>query len=150
MAIFHEPEYWSKRRAKNPRQNRQGPQDWLDKMAQRQLNDPYVKQAKAEGYRSRAAYKLLELDDDTDFSKGRVASSISGSRRADGPRLSDVKPRRQQWSGSTCCQQIRSTARSSRWISWTKTRLPARQSAWRAGRSGAVRHGGQYRRPSPD
>jgi 23S rRNA (uridine2552-2'-O)-methyltransferase len=29
----------------------------------RQLNDPYVKRAKAEGYRSRAAYKLLELDE---------------------------------------------------------------------------------------
>ena len=27
---------------------------WLE----RQLNDPYVKQAKADGYRSRAAYKL--------------------------------------------------------------------------------------------
>ena len=32
---------------------------WL----QRQINDPYVKKAKAEGYRSRAAYKLLELDE---------------------------------------------------------------------------------------
>lgn len=32
---------------------------WL----QRQLNDPYVKQAKAEGYASRAAYKLKEIDD---------------------------------------------------------------------------------------
>jgi 23S rRNA (uridine2552-2'-O)-methyltransferase len=32
---------------------------WLE----RQLNDPYVKAAKAEGYRSRAAYKLLELDE---------------------------------------------------------------------------------------
>jgi 23S rRNA (uridine2552-2'-O)-methyltransferase len=31
---------------------------WLD----RQLNDPYVKRARAEGYRARAAYKLLELD----------------------------------------------------------------------------------------
>ncbi|MFL1462194.1 RlmE family RNA methyltransferase [Roseococcus sp. DSY-14] len=28
----------------------------------RQLNDPYVKRAKAEGWRSRAAFKLLELD----------------------------------------------------------------------------------------
>lgn len=28
----------------------------------RQLNDPYVRQARAAGYRSRAAYKLLELD----------------------------------------------------------------------------------------
>ncbi len=32
---------------------------WL----QRQLNDPYVKLAKAEGYASRAAYKLIEIDD---------------------------------------------------------------------------------------
>ncbi|MBC2778504.1 RlmE family RNA methyltransferase [Parasphingopyxis marina] len=32
---------------------------WLE----RQLNDPYVKRAQADGYRSRAAYKLLELDD---------------------------------------------------------------------------------------
>jgi 23S rRNA (uridine2552-2'-O)-methyltransferase len=31
---------------------------WLE----RQLNDPYVARAKAEGYRSRAAYKLLEID----------------------------------------------------------------------------------------
>jgi len=29
----------------------------------RQLNDPYVRQAKADGYRSRAAYKLSELDE---------------------------------------------------------------------------------------
>ena len=29
----------------------------------RQLNDPYVKQAKADGYRSSAAYKLIELDE---------------------------------------------------------------------------------------
>jgi 23S rRNA (uridine2552-2'-O)-methyltransferase len=32
---------------------------WL----QRQLNDPYVQRAKAEGFRGRAAYKILELDD---------------------------------------------------------------------------------------
>jgi 23S rRNA (uridine2552-2'-O)-methyltransferase len=29
----------------------------------RQINDPYVRRAKADGYRSRAAYKLAELDD---------------------------------------------------------------------------------------
>ena len=34
-------------------------QRWL----QRQLNDPYVVAARAEGWRSRAAYKLIELDD---------------------------------------------------------------------------------------
>jgi len=33
------------------------------KWLQRQLNDPYVAEAKRQGYRSRAAFKLLELDD---------------------------------------------------------------------------------------
>lgn len=44
---------------------------WLE----RQLNDPYVRRAKAEGYRSRAAYKLLELDERFGLLKGvtRVA-----------------------------------------------------------------------------
>lgn len=36
----------------------------------RQLNDPYVKMAKAEGLRSRAAFKLMELDDRYGFLKG--------------------------------------------------------------------------------
>lgn len=36
----------------------------------RQLNDPYVRQAKAEGFRSRAAYKLAELDDRFALLKG--------------------------------------------------------------------------------
>jgi 23S rRNA (uridine2552-2'-O)-methyltransferase len=39
---------------------------WLE----RQLNDPYVRRAKAEDYRSRAAYKLLELDERFAFLKG--------------------------------------------------------------------------------
>ena len=34
-------------------------QKWL----QRQLNDPYVRAAREQGYRSRAAFKLTELDD---------------------------------------------------------------------------------------
>lgn len=38
---------------------------WLE----RQLNDPYVQKAKAEGYRSRAAYKLIELDERFDLLK---------------------------------------------------------------------------------
>jgi 23S rRNA (uridine2552-2'-O)-methyltransferase len=44
---------------------------WLE----RQLNDPYVARAKREGYRSRAAYKLTEIDDKHRLLKpgGRVA-----------------------------------------------------------------------------
>jgi 23S rRNA (uridine2552-2'-O)-methyltransferase len=38
---------------------------WL----QRQLNDPYVARAKREGYRSRAAFKLLEIDERYHFLK---------------------------------------------------------------------------------
>ena len=37
----------------------QSSRTWLE----RQLNDPYVKRAKAEGWRARAAYKLIELDE---------------------------------------------------------------------------------------
>ncbi len=36
---------------------------WLE----RQLNDPYVRRAKAEGYRGRAAFKIIELDDKFHF-----------------------------------------------------------------------------------
>src|SRR5690349_11834049 len=39
---------------------------WLE----RQLNDPYVRRAKAENYRSRAAYKLIELDEKFGLLKG--------------------------------------------------------------------------------
>jgi 23S rRNA (uridine2552-2'-O)-methyltransferase len=42
---------------------------WLE----RQLNDPYVQRAKAENYRSRAAYKLLELDQKFGLLKGAKA-----------------------------------------------------------------------------
>ena len=38
---------------------------WIE----RQINDPYVTRAKAEGYRARAAYKLIELDDKFHFLK---------------------------------------------------------------------------------
>ena len=43
---------------------------WLS----RQLNDPYVEEAKKRGYRSRAAFKLLQLDDQFHFLKpgGRI------------------------------------------------------------------------------
>jgi 23S rRNA (uridine2552-2'-O)-methyltransferase len=38
----------------------------------RQINDPYVKKAKAEGYRSRAAYKLAELDEKFGLLRGKM------------------------------------------------------------------------------
>lgn len=44
---------------KTKRGRRKSSAAWLE----RQLNDPYVRQAKKEGYRGRAAYKLIELDE---------------------------------------------------------------------------------------
>jgi 23S rRNA (uridine2552-2'-O)-methyltransferase len=46
-------------KVKSARGRRMSSTLWL----QRQLNDPYVKRAQADGYRGRAAYKILELND---------------------------------------------------------------------------------------
>jgi 23S rRNA (uridine2552-2'-O)-methyltransferase len=54
------------RRVKTARGRTASSTRWLE----RQLNDPYVKQARAEGYRSRAAYKLIERDDRFGLLKG--------------------------------------------------------------------------------
>ena len=46
-------------RVKTAKKRKSGSTRWL----QRQLNDPYVAEAKRQGYRSRAAFKLAEIDD---------------------------------------------------------------------------------------
>src|SRR5690606_34007563 len=46
-------------RVKTARGRTSSPKRWLE----RQLNDPYVAEARARGYRSRAAFKLAEIDD---------------------------------------------------------------------------------------
>jgi 23S rRNA (uridine2552-2'-O)-methyltransferase len=58
-----------KERVKTARRRTAQSARWLE----RQLNDPYVKRAQAEGYRSRAAYKLIELDEKFHFLKGKRA-----------------------------------------------------------------------------
>ncbi|MHA3978522.1 RlmE family RNA methyltransferase [Halovulum sp. GXIMD14794] len=50
-------------RVKTARGRRISSVRWLE----RQLNDPYVQRAKREGYRGRAAYKILEIDDKARF-----------------------------------------------------------------------------------
>ncbi|WP_421723196.1 RlmE family RNA methyltransferase [Bauldia sp.] len=46
-------------RVKTARRRKASSARWLE----RQLNDPYVARAKAEGYRARSAFKLIEMDD---------------------------------------------------------------------------------------
>ena len=53
-------------RLKTAKKRTQSSARWLT----RQINDPYVKKAKADGYRSRAAYKLIELDERFALLKG--------------------------------------------------------------------------------
>ncbi|MBR2136419.1 MAG: RlmE family RNA methyltransferase [Alphaproteobacteria bacterium] len=56
-------------RVKNAKYNSVSSNRWL----QRQLNDPYVAEAKRMGYRSRAAYKLIQLDEKFHFlGKGKT------------------------------------------------------------------------------
>ncbi|MGB1147612.1 MAG: SAM-dependent methyltransferase, partial [Alphaproteobacteria bacterium] len=55
-------------RVKSARGRKNSSTRWL----QRQLNDPYVSAAKREGYRGRAAFKLLEINDKLKFlAKGK-------------------------------------------------------------------------------
>jgi 23S rRNA (uridine2552-2'-O)-methyltransferase len=56
-----------KQRVKTARKRSPQSTRWLE----RQLNDPYVKRAHAEGYRSRAAFKLIELDEKFGFLRGK-------------------------------------------------------------------------------
>ena len=60
----------SVRKLSSGKKRKPSSQAWLS----RQLNDPYVKRAKDEGWRSRAAFKLIELDDRFGL--------VAGSKRA--------------------------------------------------------------------
>src|ERR1700710_574479 len=55
-----------KQRVKTGRGRTLSQKRWLE----RQLNDPYVARAKREGFRSRAAFKLTEIDDKHHVLKG--------------------------------------------------------------------------------
>jgi 23S rRNA (uridine2552-2'-O)-methyltransferase len=60
-------------RVKTARRRTVSSNRWLE----RQLNDPYVRRAQAEGYRSRAAYKLIELDEKFGFlGKARAVADL--------------------------------------------------------------------------
>jgi 23S rRNA (uridine2552-2'-O)-methyltransferase len=60
-------------RVKTARRRTVSSNRWLE----RQLNDPYVRRAQAEGYRSRAAYKLIELDEKFGFlAKARAVADL--------------------------------------------------------------------------
>jgi hypothetical protein len=77
---------------------------WLE----RQLNDPYVARAKREGYRARAVYKLMEIDD-----KARHQAAGASSRPSASARPTARAVRRAGWSRSTFWRWMRSQASKS-------------------------------------
>ena len=81
-------------RVKTARGRTGSSQRWL----QRQLNDPYVAEAKKRGYRSRAAFKLLQLDDQFRFLKhgGRVVDLGTAPGGWTQVAVERVKPERSQ------------------------------------------------------
>ena len=96
-----------KRRAGPPRAAKSRSTRWLE----RQLNDPYVQRAKAENYRSRAAYKLLELDERFGLLKGVKAVVDLGIAPGGWSQVVRRKtPAGARSSASTCCRPTRSTA----------------------------------------
>jgi 23S rRNA (uridine2552-2'-O)-methyltransferase len=79
---------------------------WLS----RQINDPYVKQAKAEGWRSRAAFKLIELDERFALLKGRQRVVDLGIAPGGWSQVVRKKSPSRAWWGSICCRPNRSRA----------------------------------------
>lgn len=65
-----------KERVKTARGRKLSSTRWL----QRQLNDPYVEAAREQGYRSRAAFKIIELDEKFEFlKKGRKVLDLGAA-----------------------------------------------------------------------
>ena len=63
-------------RVKTARGRKISSTQWL----RRQLNDPYVAQAKKDGYKSRSAYKLIEIDDKFKFLKPNISVLDLGAK----------------------------------------------------------------------
>lgn len=57
----------SRNKAKQKVRTAKGRKIGSTKWLKRQLNDPYITKAEKDGYRGRAAYKLLEIDEKLDF-----------------------------------------------------------------------------------
>ena len=125
---------------------------WLE----RQLNDPYVQQAKRDGLRSRAAYKLIEIDDKYHILKmgasvvdlgaapggwSQIAAKRVGVENGKGRVIAIDLLEMPDISGVTFAQ-----------MDFLADDAPGQtaRADGRQCRRGALRHGGQYDRPSQD
>ncbi|MGB0720042.1 MAG: RlmE family RNA methyltransferase [Bdellovibrionales bacterium] len=70
----------SRNKAKEKVRTAKGRKSASTRWLKRQLNDPYVERAKKDGYRGRAAYKLVELDEKLDLLKsGQVIVDLGAA-----------------------------------------------------------------------
>ena len=90
-------------RLKTAKQRTTSSQAWLE----RQLNDPYVAEAKAKGYRSRAAFKLIEIDEKAHLIRRGMTVIDLGCAPGGWIQVLLANAARARWSGSTCCRSIR-------------------------------------------
>ena len=138
-------------RVKTSKRRKQSSNIWLE----RQLNDPYVARAKREGFRSRAAFKLMEIDDKARILKkgARVIDlgaapggwSQVAAKRVGAPQARPRRRHRHPGDGHDRRRRIHA-ARFSRSVRAGQTESHAR----RTGRCGFVRHGGERHRPRQD
>ena len=104
---------------KNARKHSASSQRWLE----RQLNDPYVAAAKREGMRSRAAYKLKEIDARHHLLKAgqRVVDLGGGKKYLNVTRLETIQIKKDGnsvvWTFDTLGQPSFSLARVIPWAS---------------------------------
>ena len=120
---------------------------WLE----RQLNDPYVARAKREGYRSRAAYKLIEMDDRYHLLKpgGRIVdlgaapggwSQIAADAREGEGRQGEGRRRRSSRHGADRRRRIRGEGLQRRRRAGLHQEHARRRGRWRDVRHGRERH----------
>lgn len=70
----------SRNKAKQKVKTAKGRKNASTRWLQRQLNDPYIEKAGKDGYRGRAAYKLLEINEKLDFlKKGQVVVDLGAA-----------------------------------------------------------------------
>ena len=121
---------------------------WLE----RQLNDPYVKRAKAENYRSRAAYKLLELDERFGLLKGVQAVVDLGIAPGGWSQVVRRKTPQASIVGIDLLPTDPIEGVAILQMDFMDEAAPERlkRGAWRARRPRPVRHGGEHGRSPAD
>jgi len=125
---------------------------WLE----RQLNDPYVAQAKRDGLRSRAAYKLIEIDDKYHFLKRGITAVDLGAAPGGWSQIAAKRVGAADGKGKVIAIDLLEMPE----IAGRQLRAAGLSQGRRAGkiarhdgrprRCGAVRHGCQHHRPSQD